>query len=442
MRNYFLRRVLLIPPTLFGITLIVFVITRFVPGGPLERAIMEAQQMNTSGRGGSVSGQGQALSESQIQQLKEYYGFDKPWYQSYVQWVGKLLRGDLGSSYRYNEPVWSIMKDHFPVSLFFGIATIVATYVVCIPLGVVKAIRHRTVIDNLTSVVIFMGYAVPGYVLGTLLLLFFAARLEWFPMSGFTSMDYTFMSASEKVADLAKHAVLPLICYLVGSFAVTTLLMKNHLMDNLAADYIRTAVAKGVSFRRAVIGPRAAQLADPDRHHLRPEHRAHRHRLVPDRDHLRHQRLRAARRQRHLRPRLPGGDGRRLGRQRRAPDRQHRLRRAGGGGRSAHPLRLRSAMGLRLNPLTQRKLRRFREIRRGYWSFLVLVALVVLSLGAELLINSRALAVRYQGRLVLPDLLGGEAGRGLRARRSRRAHSGQLPRAEGALRGRRAAATA
>jgi microcin C transport system permease protein len=254
MRNYFLRRVLLIPPTLFGITLIVFVITRFVPGGPLERAIMEAQQLSTSGRGASVSGQGQALSEAQIQQLKEYYGFDKPWYQSYVQWVGKLLRGDLGSSYRYNEPVLSIMKDHFPVSFFFGVATILATYLVCIPLGVLKAIRHRTVIDNLTSIVIFMGYAVPGYVLGTLLLLFFAARLEWFPMSGLTSMEYTFMSAGEKVADVARHAALPLICYLVGSFAVTTLLMKNHLMDNLAADYIRTAVAKGVSFRRAVVG--------------------------------------------------------------------------------------------------------------------------------------------------------------------------------------------
>jgi microcin C transport system permease protein len=254
MRNYFLRRVLLIPPTLFGITLLVFVITRFVPGGPLERAIMEAQQMNAAGRSGSVSGQGQALSEAQIQQLEEYYGFDKPWYQSYVQWVGKLLRGDLGSSYRYNEPVLSIMKDHFPVSLFFGISTIIATYVVCIPLGVIKAIRHRTVVDNLTSVVIFMGYAVPGYVLGTLLLLFFAARLEWFPMSGFTSMDYPFMTTAQKAADVAKHAVLPLVCYLVGSFAVTTLLMKNHLMDNLAADYIRTAVAKGVSFRRAVIG--------------------------------------------------------------------------------------------------------------------------------------------------------------------------------------------
>ena len=138
------------------------------------------------------------LSDAQLDQLRVYYGLDKPVFLGYVEWVGKLLRSDLGSSYRYNEPVWDIIKSHFPVSLFFGVATIIATYVVCIPLGVVKAIRHRTVLDNLTSVVIFMGYAVPGYVLGTLLLLFFAARLEWFPMGGFTSMDYTFHDGASR----------------------------------------------------------------------------------------------------------------------------------------------------------------------------------------------------------------------------------------------------
>ena len=98
-----------------------------------------------------------------------------------------------------------------------------------------------------------MGYAVPGYVLGALLLLFFAARLEWFPMGGFTSYDFSDLSLGGKIWDLIRHSTLPLICYLVGSFAVTTLLMKNHLMDNLAADYIRTAIAKGVSFRQAVL---------------------------------------------------------------------------------------------------------------------------------------------------------------------------------------------
>jgi microcin C transport system permease protein len=254
MRDYFLRRILLIPPTLFGITIIVFLITRVVPGGPLERAIMEAQQLDASSGGRAMAGQGQALSEEQIEMLKEYYGFDKPWLISYFEWVGKLVRGDLGSSYRYNEPVVDILKSRFPVSLFFGVATILVTYSVCVPLGIVKALRHRTLLDNVTSIFVFMGYAVPPYVLGSLLLFFFAARLEWFPMGGFTSMEFQFLSPMEKVWDLLHHAFLPLCCYLVGSFAVTTQLMKNHLMDNLSADYVRTAVAKGVSFRRAVTG--------------------------------------------------------------------------------------------------------------------------------------------------------------------------------------------
>jgi microcin C transport system permease protein len=103
-------------------------------------------------------------------------------------------------------------------------------------------------------VIIFAGYAVPGYVLGSLLLLYFSVRLEWFPMGGFTSLYFDEMGPWEKAGDVLHHAVLPLICYLIGSFAVTTLLVKNNLMDNLAADYVRTAIAKGVSFRRAVTG--------------------------------------------------------------------------------------------------------------------------------------------------------------------------------------------
>jgi microcin C transport system permease protein len=255
MRDYFIRRFLLIPPTLLGITLIVFLITRVVPGGPLERAIMEMQQADmASGRSaGSGSGGNMAISEEQLQQLKAYYGFDKPAIVSYGLWLGKVVTGDLGKSYRYNEPVWDIIRDRFPVSLFYGLITLVITYSISIPLGILKAINHRTLLDNATSVFIFMGYAVPGYVLGALLLLFFAARLEWFPMGGFTSYNFADLTLGGKVLDLARHAVLPLMCYLVGSFAVTTLLMKNHLMDNLAADYIRTAIAKGVSFRQAVL---------------------------------------------------------------------------------------------------------------------------------------------------------------------------------------------
>jgi microcin C transport system permease protein len=252
MRDYFIRRTLLIVPTLLGITLLVFMVTRFVPGGPLERAIMEAQQATIGTTSQRSAGQGMALSEEQLAQLKAYYGFDRPWYESYALWLGKVIQGDLGTSYRYNEPVWDVIRERFPISLFYGLVSLVVTYLVCIPLGVVKAVKHRSTMDNVTSVLVFAGYAVPGYVLGALLLLFFAVEVDWFPMGGFTSFDYDELTPAGKVLDVLHHAVLPLTCYMVGSFAVTTMLMKNNLMDNLAADYVRTAIAKGVPFSRAV----------------------------------------------------------------------------------------------------------------------------------------------------------------------------------------------
>lgn len=254
MRDYFIRRLLLIPPTLIGVTLLVFLVTRFVPGGPLERAIMEAQQAAVGGemQQRSSQGGGSVLSEDQLNQLRVYYGFDKPWYLSYVQWIGRLVRGDLGESYRYQEPVWQTITERMPISLYFGLITLFITYIVCIPLGIFKAIWHRSVMDSLTSVLIFIGYAVPGYALGALLLLIFAARLEWFPLGGFVSLNFSELSLKEQIADLFAHTFLPLICYLTGSFAVTTMLMKNQLMEQLAADYVRTAIAKGLKFRQAV----------------------------------------------------------------------------------------------------------------------------------------------------------------------------------------------
>jgi microcin C transport system permease protein len=249
MRDYFIRRLLLIPPTLIGVTLLVFAITRFVPGGPLERAIMEARTAETR-RGDSNRG---AISEDQLKELKAYYGLDKPIPVAYVQWLGKVLQGDLGMSQRFNEPVRGLIAQRLPVSLVYGGITLLLTYGVCIPLGIAKAIKHRTGFDNATSALIFFGYAVPGYALGAILIVFLAARAEWFPMGGFVSEDFSEFSTWEKVVDLAHHAVLPLVCYTITSFAFLTLLMKNHLMDNLAADFVRTAVAKGVSFKTAVL---------------------------------------------------------------------------------------------------------------------------------------------------------------------------------------------
>jgi microcin C transport system permease protein len=251
MRGYFLRRLLLVPVTLIGVTMIVFAITRLVPGGPIEQAIMQAEMGGAHGRFGPQNTT--PLSDQQLDELKRYYGFDLPWYEAYVKWLGKVARGDLGMSYRYGEPVAQLIAQRLPISLYFGGITLVLTYVVCVPLGILKAIRHRTWVDTFTSILIFVGYAVPGYVLGVLLLVFFSAHLQWFPMGGFVSENFSDLTPWGQILDLLRHTALPLACYLVGSFAFVTLLIKNHLLDNLAADYMRTAVGKGVPAPKAVV---------------------------------------------------------------------------------------------------------------------------------------------------------------------------------------------
>jgi len=253
---YFIRRFLLIIPTFIGITIMVFLVTRFVPGGPIERIIAQAQQMQAM-EGARPSGpssgeQTQPLSEEQIEELKKYYGFDKPVLTSYFIWLGKVLRGDLGVSTRYYDPVWSMIRERIPISLYFGIISLVLVYSVCIPLGIAKAIKHKSVFDNISSMIVFIGYAIPGWVVGVLTLVFFASYWEIFPLGGLVSDDFEDFTLIAKIADVVWHTMLPLLAYVVGSFTVMTFLMKNTLMDNLASDYVRTAIAKGLPFRKAV----------------------------------------------------------------------------------------------------------------------------------------------------------------------------------------------
>ena len=346
MTAYFIRRLLFIPPTLIGMTLAVFFIIRFTPGGPMEQALLEARMKADGQKGGAAKQQSSGgLTPGQLLKLQEQYGHDKPFLQAYAAWLGLMpketnrsraefaegseevevrlpgtaqlvkvrrndkngaelvplegvdlsswkgriitpeeqkkaweesnpgqvlekeqpyvamiyqpkfagvLQGDLGESTRYSEPVWTMMKRRFPISLFYGLTSLIITYLVCVPLGVVKAIKHRTLLDTWTSVAIFFGYAIPGFVLGVFLMVFLAARLRWFPLEGFVSPDFAELGLGGKVMDVLHHAVLPLTCYLVGSFASLTMLVKNNLLDQLASDYVRTAVAKGLPFRQAV----------------------------------------------------------------------------------------------------------------------------------------------------------------------------------------------
>lgn len=348
---------------MIGITLLVFTITRFVPGGPLDKMLQEASRgADSGGKPSGASSQGQGgLSEEQLEELEEQFGLDKNVLVAYAQWLGifprevriskgefgdrgdemiggeidpattaevvlrgdgravrvkrekesvssavfkdsgqpvssegwkvryetemdrqaryqrrnsgnekppnyesraviyqtrffGLLQGDLGRSTVYNDPVHEMILSRMPIAAYFGLLTAILTYAVCLPLGVLKALKHRTFIDTSSSILIFLGYSIPGFALGAIMLVHLGARMNLFPLFGLTSPNFDQLDDWSKIKDIAHHTVLPLICYVVGSFAMLTMLTKNNLMDNLAADYVRTAVAKGVSFRKAVFG--------------------------------------------------------------------------------------------------------------------------------------------------------------------------------------------
>jgi microcin C transport system permease protein len=254
MKGYFLRRFLLIIPTFLGITMAVFVIINFVPGGPVERQILR-YEMSTGGRGGGGALRGGVeIPQEAIDEMKRYYGFDKPLYIRYVQWLWKVLHLDLGRSYIYQDPVWDVIKSRFPISLFLGLSGFFLSYLVCIPLGVFKAIRHGSRFDLLSSLTVFLGYSIPGWALGTALLVLFGGGSFWslFPLGGFRPDNWQYLSFFGKVTAQIHYMFLPVLCYTIESFATLTILMKNSLMENLGQDYVRTAYAKGLGERRVI----------------------------------------------------------------------------------------------------------------------------------------------------------------------------------------------
>jgi len=250
---YFIRRFLLIIPTFLGITVAVFVIMQFVPGGPVERRIMQIQMSASQGGLAGARG-GAALPAEAIEQIRAYYGFDKPIHTRYVQWLWKVLHLDLGTSYIYQDPVWDVIRSRFPVSIFLGLTGFLLSYLICIPLGVMKAVRHGSNFDVISSALVFMGYSVPGWALGTALLVLFGGGSFWslFPLGGFRPDNWEYLSLWGKITGQLHHMFLPVVCYMIGSFATLTILSKNSLMENLGQDYVRTAFAKGLNERRVI----------------------------------------------------------------------------------------------------------------------------------------------------------------------------------------------
>lgn len=249
MTAYILRRLILMVPTLLGITLVCFILVQFVPGGPVEQIISRVRAYSSS-RGIAAK----TISAEEMENIKAYFGFDKPAYVRYFHWLGNLFRLDFGKSYVYQKPVLQVIASKFPVSLFFGLTSFFLSYLISIPLGVHKAVTHGGFSDALTSALMFGGYVIPGYALGILLIIFFAggSYFDWFPIGNMVSENFESLPPLAKALDLLDHMALPLICYMVGEFAMLTLLMKNSMLEEISKDYMRTALAKGLSLRAAV----------------------------------------------------------------------------------------------------------------------------------------------------------------------------------------------
>jgi len=257
--DYFIRRLLLVIPTFLGITIICFSLTQFVPGGPVDQMMLRMRGVGEGESSPANSGAVNVVTEEYRKQLVEHFGFNKPIYQRYWHWLVDNRLGLDMPSYKYpNKTSWQVISERFGISLIFGVTSFILTYLICIPLGIAKALRQGSIFDISSSFVVILGYALPAFALGMVLKMFFCGTIDnfwsWFPVAGFESDGFASMSFVDKLQDRFHFMFLPLICYVAGNFAVLTVLMKNSLLDQIGSDYMRTVLARGGTFRHAVWG--------------------------------------------------------------------------------------------------------------------------------------------------------------------------------------------
>jgi microcin C transport system permease protein len=255
-------------PTLIGVMLVTFLVTQFVPGGPVEQLISQIQGRNVSGEASSGS-EGlyrgaSGLSAEHVQKLNTLYGFDKPAYERFFIMMSNYARFDLGDSYFHNKSVIELIISKLPVSISLGLWTFFIVYLTCIPLGIAKAMRDGSSFDVITSTIILIGYSIPGFVLGITLLVLLGGGSFWdvFPLRGIVSDNWHELPWYSQILDYLWHMTLPIIASVMGSFAVMTMLTKNSFIEEIRKQYVLTARAKGLSesavlykhiFRNAVI---------------------------------------------------------------------------------------------------------------------------------------------------------------------------------------------
>ena len=268
MGRYILRRLLLILPTLFGIMVINFILVQFAPGGPVEQAIVQAQGLNISttasvsapmsmGPSSQSSYTGsEGLNPEFVARMEEAFGFDKPTHERFFLMLWNYVRLDFGESYFQNRTVFDLVVERLPVSVSLGLWSLLLIYGVSIPLGMAKAVRDGTAFDIWSSAVVFVAYAIPGFLFAVMLIILFAGGtyLDWFPMRGMVSEHFGDLTPFGKVRDYFWHLALPLTALTIGGFATLTMLTKNSFLEEINKQFVLTARSKGLTEQRVMFG--------------------------------------------------------------------------------------------------------------------------------------------------------------------------------------------
>ena len=252
MTLYIFKRLLLMLPTLLGILFFTFLIIQFVPGGPVEQLVNKLSGLDSITESSSSSNTyrgSNGLSDEHIEQLNKFYGFDKPFLERFFIMIGNYASFDLGMSYFHNQSVGDLILSKLPVSISLGLWSFIIVYLVSIPLGIKKAVNDGSRFDIISSTIVLIGYSIPGFVLGIglIVLLGGGSFFDIFPTRGLVSDDWSNLSVIEKILDYLWHITLPIICLIIGSFAVMTMLTKNSFIDEINKLYTVTARAKGLS---------------------------------------------------------------------------------------------------------------------------------------------------------------------------------------------------
>jgi peptide/nickel transport system permease protein len=237
MLQYLLKRLIMMIPLLFGITLITFAVIHLAPGEPVEMQIAMNPKVTAEAR----------------ERLRKHYGLDKPLYVQYAVWVKKLAVLDFGRSFAPgNRPVVDRIRERIPVTLSLNIISLIIEFGVAIPIGILAAIRRDTLFDKGMTIFVFIGFAVPTFWLALLCMYLFGVRLGWLPISGLHSMGSEGFTFIHRFLDLLKHLILPVSVAAFGSLAGLSRYMRSTMLDVIRQDYITTARAKGLPERTVI----------------------------------------------------------------------------------------------------------------------------------------------------------------------------------------------